>query len=512
MSFVRRNNKIITDINNQPFTLKGVGIGGWLLFEGYMYKSNKYVDRQRRFNALLDELVGIENRISFNDRLANIFFSEKDIKLIKEEGFNSIRIPFDYQYLYKASNDLEELEAIDYHFELLDNIINLCKKHEVYVILDMHAAPGGQTGANIDNSDKDIPELFINDLYKLQTIYIWKELAKRYKDEEWIACYDLLNEPIPKHHNQYNDLLLPLYKELIKAIREVDQSHMISIEGLNWSTDLSCFKDLMDDNQILHFHKYWNPPTTESIIQHIRIREELNTPIFMGESGENEIEWYSAAFKMLDQQNISYNFWTYKKMDNTNSVISFAKPANWDRFINKELSKTESLEVLEELLNNIAFDNSKTNYDVINHIQTKNTFKTNAFAFDFYGKGKSYYNQTLKQTSMRAPSNIRIANCDNLVIEPDFWRRAGKNTPKEDILYVHLEKDEWLNYSFSGSIGKIGKITVNSNQIKNLSVFLNDRLLESNSNEFVSTLEKELNVIRLVAKDLVRIKDIDVSF
>jgi len=512
MSFVRRVNKEIHDINNQPFTLKGVGIGGWLLFEGYMFKSNKYIERQRRFNALLDELVGEKERISFNDQLTNSFFTEEDIKLIKKEGFNSIRIPFDYQYLYKASDDLEQLLAIDYHFELLDRIIGLCKKNKVYVILDMHAAPGGQTGANIDNSENDIPELFINDLYKKQTINIWKELAKRYKNEEWIACYDLINEPLPKHHNQYNDQLLPLYKDIIKAIREVDQSHMISIEGLNWSTDLSCFKELLDDNQILHFHKYWNPPTTESILQHLRVREELNTPIFMGESGENELDWYSSAFKMLDQQNVSYNFWTYKKMDNHNSVISFDKPDRWNQFINKELSKVDSLAVLEELLNNISFDNCKINFSVINHIQRKNKFKTMAFAFDFYCKGKSYYDLRDKKTSMRASTNIRIANCDNKIIEPDFWRRSLENTPKEDIFYIYLEKSEWVNYSFIGIVGKSGTIRVESDDNQKLFVYLNDKLLKSNNSEFKCKLDRKDNTIRLEANDFVRVLKIDIGF
>jgi endoglucanase len=63
----------------------------------------------------------------------------------------------------------------------------------------------------------------------------------------------------------------------------------------------------------------------------LRLRDEWNVPIFMGEGGENNKEWYSGAFALYEELDISWNFWTYKKMDTTNSMVSVNKPKEWDR-------------------------------------------------------------------------------------------------------------------------------------------------------------------------------------
>ena len=65
----------------------------------------------------------------------------------------------------------------------------------MYVILDMHAAPGGQ-GYNAI--------FLITILLKLRLwestanqdklVALWKKIAERYKDNEWIGGYDLINE------------------------------------------------------------------------------------------------------------------------------------------------------------------------------------------------------------------------------------------------------------------------------------------------------------------------------
>ncbi|MEZ4766180.1 MAG: hypothetical protein R3C26_24225 [Calditrichia bacterium] len=34
---------------------------------------------------------------------------------------------------------------------LIDSLVNWCEKHNLCVIIGMHGAPGGQTGANIDD-------------------------------------------------------------------------------------------------------------------------------------------------------------------------------------------------------------------------------------------------------------------------------------------------------------------------------------------------------------------------
>ena len=68
-------------------------------------------------------------------------------------------------------------------FELLDNLVRWCKQSGIYVIIDMHAAPGGQTGQNIDDSINDEPRLFMNPTNQDRLVALWVKIATRYKDE-----------------------------------------------------------------------------------------------------------------------------------------------------------------------------------------------------------------------------------------------------------------------------------------------------------------------------------------
>src|SRR6185369_16733231 len=129
----------------------------------------------------------------------------------------------------------------------------------IYVILDMHGAPGGQTGQNIDDSANDQPELFQQQKYQDRLVDLWVSLAKRYKDEPTVAGYDLLNEPLPERTGaaaKYKHLVEPLYQRITKAIRAVDAKHMIILEGVDWANDWSIFTGPFDANLVYQFHYY----------------------------------------------------------------------------------------------------------------------------------------------------------------------------------------------------------------------------------------------------------------
>ena len=494
-NFVKRVGKELHDINNRPFTFKGVGIGGWLLIEGYMIKSFGKIDRPRRMYDHIEKLTNEKTADWFFSEWVTNFFNSEDIKLIKNDGFNSVRIAIDYAFLFEPSDLIQELEVVEHNFEILDRIIEVCAKHQLYVIVDLHAAPGGQTGTNIDNSKNDHPDLFVSELYQLQTIYVWKTIASRYKKEQYIGAYDLLNEPLPDWQAKYNDLLVPLYKRIIEAIREVDKNHLITLEGLHWSTDLSCFTELLDDNLLLQFHKYWSSPDKESIQQYLDLREKLDVPLYMGEGGENNLLWYSTVFKLYEQLDISYAFWTYKKMDNTNSIVSFEMPSNWERFLNGELNDTETLVVLVELLDNVRFNKTTHNKSVSNHILLQNDYSQYSFGYDFVSNGISFHRFNHHDSSMRINDGIKILTSNKEVVVPNFKQFGGEDTPDKDVLYTFLDKDEWIGFTykncgepFSVTLDSVVQedITIKANGIvvvpKNGSYFIQSNLDETKIN------------------------------
>ncbi|NJK98193.1 MAG: cellulase family glycosylhydrolase [Bacteroidales bacterium] len=156
-SFLRANGKDIVDENGKKILLRGVGLGNWMLPEGYMWKFGKDGDRPRKIEQLVLDCIGKEKADQFWKEFHNNYITEADIKRIAELGYNSVRPALNARlFLTEGENNV----FVDEGFQMLDNLISWCKKYNIYVIIDMHGAPGGQTGQNIDDSPRDLPELF----------------------------------------------------------------------------------------------------------------------------------------------------------------------------------------------------------------------------------------------------------------------------------------------------------------------------------------------------------------
>ncbi|MGE5440064.1 MAG: glycoside hydrolase family 5 protein, partial [Bacteroidota bacterium] len=146
--FVSIKGKNYLDPEGKPLFLKGINLGNWLVPEGYMFKF-KSATSPMMIQEVISQLLGPEEAKKFWTKYQDNYITRKDIEFIKNSGLNSIRLPFDYRVLLESENPLVFNKR---GFELLDRVISWCRELNVYVILDMHCAPGGQTGDNIDNS------------------------------------------------------------------------------------------------------------------------------------------------------------------------------------------------------------------------------------------------------------------------------------------------------------------------------------------------------------------------
>src|SRR5439155_10202523 len=154
-------------------------------------------------------------------------------------------------------------------FALTDSLLAWCKAAKIYLILDLHAAPGGQgNDLNISDADPSKPALWNSEANKQKTIALWRKLAERYASEPWIGAYDIINEPNWGFTDPANDRngtkeknsapLRQLMMDITKTIREVDQKHIIIIEGNGWGNNYAGVLPTWDNNMVLSFHKYWN--------------------------------------------------------------------------------------------------------------------------------------------------------------------------------------------------------------------------------------------------------------
>ncbi|MBI2419764.1 MAG: glycoside hydrolase family 5 protein [Ignavibacteriales bacterium] len=374
--FVFVKGKDVFTPDGQKLLLKGINIGNWLLPEGYMFKF-KHASSPRLINDVFNQLIGESEARKFWNDFRRDYITEEDIQFIKASGFNSIRIPFSYR-LFVSGHDESKLEGPGY--ALLDSVMNWCEKHGLYTVLDMHGAPGGQTGDNIDDSYA-YPFLFESKENCDLTIRIWKLLAERYAGYRHLVGYDLLNEPIAHYFSKdtLNPLLEPLYKDITKAIRAVDKDHIIFYGGAQWNSNFSVFGKPFDDKAIYTFHKYWTDTTYSNIADYVDYANKYNVPLWLGESGENSNEWIASFRRLCEANNIGWCFWPYKKLDATAGVVSIPLTTEFEaiiEFANKP--RTDFAEVranrppqatikkaLDDYRNNMKLKNCKVNTEYI---------------------------------------------------------------------------------------------------------------------------------------------------
>lgn len=317
--------------SGEKFFIQGINLGNWLNPEGYMFKFQK-TSSARLIDEMFREMVGPDFTNEFWKEFKDNYITREDIRYIKSTGVNSIRLPFHYKLF--TDEDYMGLYSNQDGFACIDSLVEWCRESELYIILDMHDAPGGQTGANIDDS-YGYPWLMVSEESQELFVEIWKKIADHYKNEPMILGYDLLNEPIatyfPEDEEMLNKQLEPLYMKAVKAIREVDNNHIVLLGGAQWNGNFKVFTDSkFDDKMMYTCHRYWCDTLQTNIQDFVDFRDSVNLPIYMGETGENTDEWIAAWTRLMIKNNIGYHYWPYKKMGSPRSMVTIPTPENWD--------------------------------------------------------------------------------------------------------------------------------------------------------------------------------------
>jgi len=454
--FLRAEGRKIVNGAGEEIILKGWGLGNWLLPEGYMWLSegSSRFDRPRRIEAVIRELTGSEYSKSFWEKFRSRFITREDIRYMAELGYNSVRLPINWRILMEDEPGIIWKED---GFRLIDSFLDWCEEFGLYAFLDLHGAPGGQTGHNIDDSVDDLPRLFIDQDSWDKGIALWKELARRYKDREVVGGYDLLNEPLrpgltsDKNLNYLLPRLAQFYDEAIHEIRKIDKNHMFSLEGQHWATDNSVFYKKYDDNMVIHFHRYACMPGIESFKPYLEISEKLDVPLWLGETGENMVEWYAAMYPLSVSLGIGYNLWTWKKMECKNSPLSIKKPEGWEKVIGytkggPRPSYEEAWKIFDEYLENIVFENCVKNEDVNIHVFRYPGCRVRGTDFDLLpGKGVTFsgFRKEGNVYNYQTETGMKLVPVSDTPMNRRFFFDCGW-----DQLSLEMETDEFAVYSF----------------------------------------------------------------
>lgn len=391
-TWLHADGRKIIDEEGDEILLRGQGIGNWMNPEGFMLGATVFgtdmgpfmrphpMDRGRSLVKAAEELCGREFAEQFWKKWMENYFAEEDIRKIRELGFNSVRLPL------SARLFLEEREGWHWNeetFALLDHVIDCCEKHGLYVIIDLHAACGGQSGVSCDDGLANIPYMFQSQEDQERTMRLWEKIAARYQDRWIVAGYELLNEPIALP--QWDDLIPQLkkfYDECIARIRRIDRKHMIFLQGNRFASRFEIFDHDYDPechNWVMTVHLYEKMPDLQLFGPMLEKSEELNVPVWIGETGGSTdddsdagCQWMTSVYEMAMEYHMGYNIWAHKAVctcGGASYLFGYRNPEGMEKLKayfqsgGPKPSFAEAESIFNELLENIRFENCTVRYD-----------------------------------------------------------------------------------------------------------------------------------------------------
>lgn len=356
----------IVDANSHKVILKGAGIGGHLNMENFIIG---YPGHEFEFRESMTEVLGEEKANFFFDRLIDYFFTEEDAEFYASLGLNCIRVPFNYRHFIDDQNPTAYKPD---GFRWLDHTVNICAKYNLYVILDLHAVPGGQ---NQDwHSDSGLARALFweHGVFQQQAIDLWVAIAKHYTGNPVIAGYNLLNEPADPKHTR----LTSWYERAEKAIRAVDPDHILYIDGNTYAMDFSHFPSTPLPNAVYACHDYamlgfpipGQAPYTGTAEQNAKLRSSFDrkcefmrskgVPVWNGEFGPvysssttdpNADKTNASRYAVLQEQlriyadsGVSWSIWLYKDIG-YQGMVHVSRTSPWMTLIGDFVAKKQRL-------------------------------------------------------------------------------------------------------------------------------------------------------------------------
>ncbi len=287
------------------------------------------------------------------------WFTEKDMDLIAEIGYDHIRLPVDEEQLWNESGE-KETEA----FDLLHEAIGWAIERDLKVIVDLHIIRS-------HHFNKDDRPLWTDPAEQDKFVDLWRQLSEelgKYPVNE--VAYELMNEAVTDDPDKWNTLIARAHEE----IRKNETERVIVIGSNKWQS-VNTFPDLVipedDPNILLSFHFYhplvlthytasWDkigeytgpvnypgkvvpdsaledlPEDLRSHVEYwgrnynidsmraeiqlpLEFAKEHNLPLYCGEWGvlptvpeEDRLAWYSDFRQVLEENNIGWAHWNYK--------------------------------------------------------------------------------------------------------------------------------------------------------------------------------------------------------
>lgn len=318
--FLKADGKVLRDNygKGEVVTLRGTNVGGWQVMEAWMCPTN--APDQKTAIATLTERFGSDVAQELIGIYEDSWWQEQDFDNVEELNFNVLRLPITYLSLLDEQGMLRKDTLATY-----DWFVEECGRRGIYVILDLHSAPGSQNGRD-HSGDKSGSVLFTDEKAQELTVSLWEQLAEHYKGNPVIAGYDLLNEPEGNEAERapWGSVQLPFFDRLYQAIRAIDPDHIILLNAVWEPSNMPDPSEYGWKNVIYEYHFYGWDGTDNPVAQRNFINDKVkkdaqadfDVPVLVGEfTLFDRLQSWEYALKVFEEQGWSWTTWTYKTVD-----------------------------------------------------------------------------------------------------------------------------------------------------------------------------------------------------
>jgi aryl-phospho-beta-D-glucosidase BglC (GH1 family) len=345
----------------EPVRLRGFGLGGMLHMENFI---DGYPGNEEAFRAALLTAMGREKYELFFDTFYRNYFTEADARYIASLGLNLVRIPINYRLF---EDDMNPRVFEPSGFTHLDRVVKLCAAQGIYTIIDLHALPGYQNQHWHSDNPTHVALLWKHKDFQDRTVTLWGAIARHYRDEPWVAGYDLINEPADPTRQR----VVPFFHRLMEEIRRVDPVHVLFIEGNTYAHDFDGF-DPTWKNVVYTNHdyaapgsisggpypgvtgeRYYDSKTVEAdFLEKSRFMLDNGLPIWVGEFGpvytgdaqkdEMRYRLLKDQLAIYDKHGVSWCLWLYRDLG-LQALVYQAESTSWMQRIKPMLEKKQRL-------------------------------------------------------------------------------------------------------------------------------------------------------------------------
>ena len=277
------------------------------------------------------------------------FITQDDINQIAAAGLNTIRIPVGY-WMYENIVDKASEPFPEGGFPFLQRVCGWASDAGLYIIIDLHGAPGAQTASNAFTGQMNPNPGFYNEYNYERAVKFLEWMAQQVHTTHElrnVGMLEIVNEPLQETNAQTLSMRMQFYPAVFARIRnaernlDVSEANMLHLQMMNTAWGSGDPHQYLPDDYFAAYddHRYvkWAPGQVQSKDAYMQTScnddRGGNWPTIVGEfslsaptddsrhwstewnPSTNQkwyLDWFKAQTRSYEKTTLGWIFWSWK--------------------------------------------------------------------------------------------------------------------------------------------------------------------------------------------------------